>query len=110
MSPVTGVVADAVSFARFTSFPPDATALFVTDGTAAACGVTVKVNGAVPAEAIDVVRVAVTTFAVAVIVHPAPTADTYVSPAGSESRTVTVPAVAAFPLLPTVMVYAAFTP
>ena len=85
--------------------PPLTLAEFVTLGAAAAPTPAVSVIALVPPlAAMDVALVQVTSWPTAEQLHPTPVPETNVSPAGRLSVTVTVPAVAARPLLVTVSV------
>jgi hypothetical protein len=90
----------AVSFAILTSLPPDTKAVLVTD-TGAVCR-TVTVIVIAGYEALDArasLRVQVTVCAATPQPQPVPVAIDGVNPAGSVSATVTVPLLAADPML-----------
>ena len=107
---MTFVVSEAV--AVLVAPPPVTVATLVTLGTAATPTPTIKVMGLpfAPTAAIGVTDVQVTFCPTAAHVQPTPVPDTNVKPAGSGSVTVTVPAVAAVPLLAGVMVYVPLRP
>jgi hypothetical protein len=101
-STVVGSLEDGV----FAAPPPDAPAVLVTlAGAFAATFTTSEIGFPVPATAILVVLVHVTTAPAAEQVQPAPVAALKLKPVGSVSETVIVPAVATFPELPTAIVY-----
>ena len=83
----TSVTSAVALFVTSQSPPPATTAVFVTEGTALALGVTVSVM----LPGIDAVVVQVTTWPTAAHVQLTPVADTNVNPAGSVSVTVIAP-------------------
>jgi len=93
------------------ALPPEAWAVSLTDGRAAADGNTVKViAGAEPPAAMTPPVVHVTVCRLAPHAHDVPDALTKLKPVFKVSVTVIVPAVAAAPLLPTTIVYAPCCP
>ena len=96
------VVSDAVLFAVLVSLPPETTAVLVTEGGACAETFTVRVMAgyeALAASASLRVQVRVPSEQV----HPVPDIPVAVRPDGRLSLTLTVPMVAAVPLLVTVI-------
>ena len=106
----TTVGSDARSFAAFASPIVLTLAAFVTPGTAAAPTAAVRLNEAFPLAAMEPGKIAVTTWPMELKLHPAPEPETNVIPAGSVSRTVVIPLVAAAPPLFTAIVHAPFVP
>src|SRR4029077_3649820 len=90
----------AVSFAVLTSLPPETVAVLVTDTGAVCRTVTVMViDGYEAPDASASIRVQVTVCAATPQPQPVPVAADGVKPAGSVSTTVTLPLVAAEPML-----------
>src|SRR5215470_417588 len=100
----TVVRSDAVLLAALLSPLVETLAVLVTEGTAAAATLTVRVIVLLPFAPMGPAFVQVTTCTAAVQLHPVPTPDTNPNPAGSVSETVIAPVVGPVPLLVTVRV------
>src|SRR5215467_5045885 len=98
------VRSDAVLLAALLSPLVDTLAVLVTEGTAAAATLTVRVIVLLPFAPMGPAFVQVTTCTAAVQLHPVPTPDTNPNPAGNVSVTVIAPVVGAVPTLVTVRV------
>ena len=100
------IVVGSFATGEFGAPPPEALALFVSDGGALGDTFTLRVMGLPLAPAaMTVVLVHVTTAPAAEHVQPVPLAEKYDKPVGSVSLTVIVPEVATLPLLLTRIVY-----